>query len=397
MEKMYFENIPAWNVEAVLKKGKNLAKYGVSTNIADIYTVKREASEFECATIEITFPNSLIEGSWEFLGVKVSLDNENFLTFGNVPKTFVNNSFYCDSCHSDRFRKSVIIIRNNDNGEVLQVGKSCIKKYLGNVYSVFSSLLYDLDTILESSQEENYDDIRRISNNYVNVHKFLYIAYEDIMKRGYHKRDYYSDIEPTASSAWDLYLDYKKEITEENEKVVTDCIKAYTDFVEKKGEDDFSRNVLTLLSQSYIDIKYTNMIVFVPTFFINQQKYEAERKAKEEKRKEINSNLNNEYLGNVKDKVNCIVRLIHCHRYETNFTYSGELNYMYTFITNNGELVQWKTQNYIPFYLEGEYNSVSLEKLINDKVEFTIKGSIKECKEFKGRYYTVLTRCKVSN
>jgi hypothetical protein len=130
------------------------------------------------------------------------------------------------------------------------------------------------------------------------------------------------------------------------------------------------------------------MIVFVPTFLINSRKFEAEKKAKQEQAKKFNDSLSNEFLGEIKEKVSVKVRLIH-HRvfegcwdgYHTTYTNN------YTFMDEQGHLIQWKTAKNL---------FDDTEKVIADKTEFNLQGTVKAHNEFKERFYTILTRCKVA-
>lgn len=390
MENMIFSGIPSYNWEFIEKKAKSLAKYGVEVSLREIYTEK----DTECISIELIFPQTLETGNWEFMGVKTRIDEQDYLVFGKVPAEFNNDSFMCDHCHSDRYRKSVVIIKDTETGEIKQVGKSCLNKYLSSTLSHFSNLLLTIDEIMENSiaeDNEGFFEGFSMFSNYMDVEKFLHCAYTDIVERGYHKRDsyevQYNNVECTASSVLTAYDKFNAELTAEQKETVKECIKAYSDFVEKQGHSDFSDNVLKLLSKTYIERKYLNMIVFVPTFLLNKRKFEAEKKAKQEQAKKFNASLNNSYLGEVKEKVSVKVRLINQHVYENCWDgYHTSYSVMYTFITEQGNLVQWKTAKTI---------CDDTDKLINDKTFFTLTGTIKECKEFRERFYTVLTRCKV--
>lgn len=408
MEKMVFGDIPSYNWEYIEKKGKKLAKYGVEVKLIDVYTkegkvtgaynpyekAKKVEYKEECISIEITFPETLEKGSWEFLGLKVAFE-DTFLTFGNVPNEYKNDSFRCDHCHSDRYRKSVVIIKNTENGEIKQVGKSCLDKYLNSSLKQFSSLLLTIDELIENAlakDENSFFEGFSIHSSYIDVKKYLWCAYSDIMERGYHKRDSYEvqekGVECTSSSVYSVYNKMQVGITPEQEKVVNECIEAYKAFVTKKGSSDFSDNVIKLLAANFIENKYSNMIVFVPTFLINSRKFEAEKKAKQEQAKKFNASLANEFLGEIKEKVSVKVRLIH-HRvfegcwdgYHTTYTNN------YTFMDEQGHLIQWKTAKNL---------FDDTEKVIADKTEFNLQGTVKAHNEFKERFYTILTRCKVA-
>ena len=371
---MIFNNIPSYNWEKIQKKVKSLSKYGCSVFLKDISTYK----EKEVISIDLNI-QALEGGKWQFLGLK-KVCGDDVLYFGNVPNEYHNTSMYCEHCSSNRNRTSVIIIKDLYTDTIKQVGKTCVKKYLGNGFSLLGNLLLTIDDILEDDYSDEYYSI---ACNYINLNKYLYCCMKSIKDRGYVKKytvdDNGNEVMTTAHDALTLY-DYVHDI---DSIEVEKSIQAYKEFVLAKGDkSDFAHNVLTLLSNSYIERKYINMVAFVPTFLLNKYRFDAEKQA----RNESKAKLSNKYIGNVGDKVSAKVRLIHYKYYETHFTYRGETSCMYTFIDNEGSLIQWNTQKGIGY---------TLDKAIENKTQFTISGTVKACKEFKNRFYTVLTRCRI--
>ena len=58
----------------------------------------------------------------------------------------------CDHCKTNRRRKSTIILKHVDTEEYIQVGKTCVKDYLGydlGNYAAYLSFFSDLDSYLE--------------------------------------------------------------------------------------------------------------------------------------------------------------------------------------------------------------------------------------------------------
>lgn len=86
------------------------------------------------------------------------------------------------------------------------------------------------------------------------------------------------------------------------------------------------------------------------------------------------------HLYEVGDKVDADVVLSKRSCYETHYTYSGELNFIYVFEDAEGNVYVWKTGRF-------------LEEEVGDTVK--LKGTVKENGEYKGTKQTVLTRCKV--
>jgi hypothetical protein len=412
MEKIKFADIPAYKWELIEKKAKSLKKYGVAVELKNIYEKTGRVFNYEtktaikydekCIEIELTFPETLEKGQWQFLGAKTRLDENNYLLFGeNIPERYKNNDFTCEHCGSKRFRKSVVFIQNLENGEVKQIGKTCLNKYLSSTLKQFSSLLLTISEILEQISEGGREYSNNYIDKYISVDEFLYYAYIDICERGYIKPEYANgNVPSTRFSAYDNFekdtKDYRKNgLTIEQKDIVKKCKNAYTNFVEQKGKSDFSDNVQKLLNQNYIDKKYTNMIVFVPTFYLNQLKFDTEKKARDEKRKQFNSTLKSEFLGAVKDKIKTNCTLINCKVQEYCYDgYNTTLSYSYTFIDDEGHLLKWRTQKSILFDIIKDCR-IDLETYVKTRPRFNIAGTIKEHNEFKDRFYTILTRCKL--
>ena len=123
---------------------------------------------------------------------------------------------------------------------------------------------------------------------------------------------------------------------------------------------------------------YRNMYVWNHWLSKSEEKWsEKIKKANEELNR---SNSTSEYLAEVGEKVNLKVKLIGTYMYETHFTYYGELNYIYTFKDEKGNVIVWKT---------------SKELEVEEGAEVTLKGTVKTLDEYKGVKQTVLTRCRV--
>jgi len=393
---MLFVNIPSYNWLKIEKKAKSLAKYGCEARLVEVYQTEKG----EACSVEIAIPESLEAGKWEFMGIKKAYADD-VLYFGNVPEEYRNTSMYCEHCNSNRYRKSVMIIRDEETGKVLQVGKSCVKKYLGNAFSMLGSLLLTIDEILDEEEKDFYEGGFSLWESYLDKYAYLHFCMEDIKERGYIKKDTYNAKDelmiPTSFMA---YENYQKATEEELKRIINsaeikaeidEAIEAYNAFVAKQGESEFSHNVQVLLAGNYIKSEYKNMIAFVPQFLIKKREFEAIKKAKEEKAKEFNSQLAGKYAGQEKEKVSFKVKLIHHRVFRSMYGFDQYIN-CYTFMSEEGYLLQWKTQIYIGEKLGFD----SHEEMIEKKAIFSITGTVKENKEFKGRYYTVLTRCKVA-
>lgn len=88
------------------------------------------------------------------------------------------------------------------------------------------------------------------------------------------------------------------------------------------------------------------------------------------------------YYGEPKQKITRTVKLKGVYSFETNYTYNGETSYLYLFEDSENHVFTWRT-------------SAGFGVDLENGAEITIKGTIKEHKEYKGTRQTVLTRCKM--
>ena len=219
---MLFSRIPSYNWEKIEKKSKSLSKYGCYVTLKDVSTYKGK----EVITIDLNIPDELEQGKWQFLGLK-KVCGDDVLYFGDIPTEYHNTSMYCEHCTSNRKRNSVILIKDLESDTIKQVGKTCVKKYLGTAFDMLGSLLLTVDEILEDDSSYSGRGYS-IFSKYVNLKKYLYYCIESIKNRGYIKKNTFDDngnrIDTTSYNAIRLYDDnYRKDIDslEEVEKAIS--------------------------------------------------------------------------------------------------------------------------------------------------------------------------------
>lgn len=96
---------------------------------------------------------------WKFLGAirhKGELDVRHLLPGAALPKTFAFGPPRCDHCHTIRRRKSTFLVQRQ-NGEVKQVGSTCVEDFIGHSaegHLWFAEALFQLeDKLAEISHE----------------------------------------------------------------------------------------------------------------------------------------------------------------------------------------------------------------------------------------------------
>lgn len=88
-----------------------------------------------------------------------------------------------------------------------------------------------------------------------------------------------------------------------------------------------------------------------------------------------------EYIGNVGEKIEAKVTFKRQFSFESHMGWMTTINYINTFVDENGNVLVWKTSSW---------------QDIDEGNAYTIKGTIKDHNEYKGTKQTILTRCKIT-
>ena len=90
---------------------------------------------------------------------------------------------------------------------------------------------------------------------------------------------------------------------------------------------------------------------------------------------------NSQFLGEIGDKVRMNLKYIGSSSYTTHYTWYGEDHYILKFEDESGNAVIWNT---------------SSPKCLDEGKTYSVAGTIKEHKTYKGVDQTVLNRCRIS-
>lgn len=385
--KYYFVDVPACNMQAIEKIIARMVKKGIKARL-DVtresvknVPVKRITEERKVENTGLNEPVSVVDfdltvananlGKWELLGTKERV-GDGAIYVGDIPDAYKNADFSCNHCNTNRRRNKVAVIRNTEDGSIMQVGYACLSDFIGCELGAFGALIKGIDAIY--LQVNYFGDCEHTSHNYYyNVNQFLQIAYNCIVKYGYVKQNYDGKI-ATPERISIAYSDITNEYVDSENvdtKLIDKIKQAFYDFA-KSHQSDFTHNVCAILEQTCVKRIYTNYMYFVPTFYVNKVRWDDRRARAEQAKKE----LNDEYAGAVGDKITTAATV------ECVTGFDGQYGYMYVynFKDVHGHLLVW-------------FTGKDLDVNTGDKIR--ISGTIKKLNEYKGIKQTVLTRCKV--
>lgn len=149
--------------------------------------------------------------------------------------------------------------------------------------------------------------------------------------------------------------------------LANDCIKYFREEVDYTNSE-YLNNLHTIASTDHVEMKHIGYVAAMMDTYI--------KFLNDLSKKEQNSEVVQEYLGEVGERLDLKIKDWKCLYHELNLF--GDI-YLYRFITESNQVVTWATSN-----------------CLEDRHILAIKGTVKEHLEYKGEKQTKLTRCKIT-
>ena len=279
----------------------------------------------------------------------------------------------CDHCHTDRNRKKTVLLRNTESSEYVQVGKQCVKDYLGRDVESYARYLSIWQTM-----DEYFDSLNKIGGGRLarvySVNEILEQTVEFVREMGYISKNlsYERCCDSTSSMVWDainecrnpktgeLYYE-KRKVTEEGKARVAQV----KEFIENYDDtdNDYAHNLKVLLRHNVVEAEHLGLVASAVGFVIHEEHKNDERKNKPK----------SEWIGEVKERIEFTSTPKCVTSFDTDF---GTVR-IYKMMVGN-DIIVWKTS-----------------KWLDDSQEVTIKATVKEHSEYRGEKQTEITRGKV--
>lgn len=330
---------------------------------------------------------------WKFIASVEHTEKGNIINrIGEVevPERYYSSKAVCEHCNSKRYRKDTYIVMNEETGEFKQVGKSCLNDFtngmsaesIAQYISLFDELIkgeapyggrgegyYKTETILRFAAET--------------IKHFGYVRTQDSgISTASRSFDYYC----VKNGGWMLFEDVRKKLIKEMDAVgfnedSADAVQTVIDaldWISKQEEsNNYIHNLKTACSLEYVTGRNLGILVSLFPTCNRELEYQAEKAEREKQRAaERASEANSQHIGNIGDRITVQVNSVVCL---TSWETEWGITRVYKIVDANGNVYTWKTSSFIE----------------EDKVN-TIKGTVKEHKEFRGINQTELTRCKVA-
>lgn len=354
-----------------------------------------DVPEYCLSFVKFTVLISNLElGNWELIAKKQFISGVVLVyqcSEESLDKSFWNDNFECEHCHTMRGRKNIFILKNVHTGELKQVGKSCLEDFCGmdvssaikywnefdKIISYIDKIREDEDSLYISQRSAMYSGFK--DTRYIPLQKILAYCYMAIKEHGYISKSTVrlenSNLIATTDLALLMYKD-KLKITEEVTKFVEDTIIYFLN-LDLSDKDAFLLNSQELLKLEYIPISKIGYIAFIPNSYIHYLEREKEKEVK----KKLEGKIISEYIGTVGDKIKDLeVTYLGVHSYDSEFGVMG----FFKFKDEKGRILIWKTSM-----------SSKHSKDIEEYQKVFISGTIKELSEFRDMKQTYVTRCKI--
>lgn len=367
----------------------------IDTLVSKLSTISKKCSKYECPfTFKILgeeyisiriesqerpyplfrrFITVEVEGElkidgWKFVATIEHTPKGNVIRTANVeveiPEIYFTRTI-CDHCNTNRNRRETYLIQNEETGEFKQVGKQCLKEYLGIDAEDYAKYLAYTDTI-QKTMETEIKDNSSSTTRYFSAKDVLYYADQIIKQCGYCSVEKAKeDGEISNATRYKVY-DRLMEVTSttpETEEV--NKIIKWIQQLDAKNNNYYT-NLQTIIECGYVSIKSIGILVSaIPAY--NKYTHEQESIDKYEFPEGIS----------IGDKIT--LKGVKMEFISTVYSYYGTV-YLYHIYEGNHLYVWWASSNQ---YWEGPVAYVN------------ISGRVKSTEIYKGCKQVVLKNCKV--
>jgi len=383
------------NMERLTKKITRIQnkcrKYGCEFHFAEVGEEYRELKDDRGQTYTARFVLVEAEGKavvngWKFIASVEHTAKGNIIRQAcgiEVPERYYTGKPVCEHCNSNRARKDTYIVMNEETGEFKQVGRNCLCDYThGMSAEGVAQYTAAFEEIIAGEAVEPGMDYTR----YVKTEEYLRYVAETIRHFGYVKNidgerstadratDYFGVDHGWLTGWWgrEILKEYQREMERcgfdaESPEAAEETRKALEWLDTQEESNNYIHNLKTACANEYLSGRNLGILASLFPTYNRELEYENQR------RKEALAGKASEYVGEIGERVELKVDSV-------KLITSWETMYGTTFVwkitDKDGNIYTWKTGNGIP----------------DDVV--SIKGTVKEHKEYRGVKQTELTRCK---
>lgn len=318
----------------------------------------------EVTTYEFSMPELKLSG-WTLVAI-ISHGQDKFDQPANIVTPVDNMTEYistdwhhisatCEHCSIKRRRNKTVMLRN-ENGDMKQVGTTCIREFTGIDAASVIGAYDELHAFMDS--EVCYIGGTLIGiPRYIETVKYLADSIAYIREFGYEREGV------TAQKAWGSQLHTQKDL-----ELAAEIISFFGSDKWSSLSDNFYQNIARALAQPYS--KITGFVAYAPIAY-------EDLLASLNRQKQADDILGN-FVGTVGKKLDINAK------YSTTYTRDTMwgIMYIHKFIDADNNVLVWNTE-------------ISLDESIKNATTINIVGTVKAHITQYSANETILTRCKI--
>lgn len=388
--KTYRVPVENWEglTERIEKLNKRAVKLGCEPAIIEIVRKEDEVCQsgevirYHVVTVEGKAP---VLNGWRFLArlQHVYLEGKTESIIRTIPGYTIPEKYqtaenYCDHCQLKRYRTDTFIVQNEQTDEYKQVGRQCLKDFLGHTspgaIAALAEHLSNLDAMVEEAMGRNANG----KPHMVSLKIYLSYVSAAIRTKGWVSRTKAGvrpELEATANYAFkemfpesSMERDDKLTLIKEDEELANSAIEWVRGNKSKLDRpNDYEHNLCVVSGLEAIKIDMIGLAASIIPYY---------ERATREKVDQSGS----EWVGTIGEKVKLSVVVNRIIPYE-NKKYGGTMQIHKMSEINSNNALVW----------------FSSGKKLEEGKELKIQGIVKGHNEFRGVKETVLTRVRSQN
>ena len=295
-----------------------------------------------------------------------------------APKWARETDTRCDHCTHNRTRKNVFILKNAE-GEYIQVGRTCLKDFLGHDAKHIVALFTWL-TCLSSDRDGNFggwgenvaDPVRILAVTSLAIRNFGWNSRASVMN---------NDKIATADTVKTYLFPYSKsdrelvsemgDVSEYDMDIAIKTMEFIGEMDKKENKSDYEYNLTMLHNMGMIRARR------IPLFASGVGVYLRHTEKLAEIERQKNATGGSQHIGSVKERLDFEATVQGIHYFDGNFGTTA----IVTFHDVDGNVLKWFTG--------GDFE-------MKRNTSVSVRGTVKSHGEYKGVKETVVTRCKVT-
>lgn len=295
-----------------------------------------------------------------------------------VPPLYRERGPVCDHCQHSRRRNETIMVRSVETGTFKQVGKSCVKDFLGHALTqmMFAATACSLKTF--GGLDEDGGSREERSKYAINTAEYVAHAARSIRDDGWTPRSRADEVAgrpATADAALSAMFPGSTsdavELTDEDRKRASAALNWVAGLEGRDLWSDYLSNLKTTCANDYLSRKLIGIAASVVSAYDRAMSKIEERKA------DAVQGASSDWVGELKARLDLKLTCIGQRDMESHWGGST----LCKFTDADGNRFAW-------------FASCDIGFEIGDAVE--LRGTVKAHKEFNGTKETQLTRCKIA-